>query len=143
MHNSTHTTRSHKHTGQPHAPSQPPSPLPTPHVQAYISAQLTLGELVVGTVFQDIKCTVDSQASLLAYRPRTYFTTDRLTTHPLTRHPLTSHPTQPPTHPPTDPYPRYQADRVGIDTVLKSSSEGQGTLAGPGGAGEDASTEPV
>ena len=42
----------------------PPSPLPHPHGQAYISAQLTLGELVVGTVFQDIKCTVDSQASL-------------------------------------------------------------------------------
>lgn len=30
--------------------------------KAYISAQLSLGEMVLGTVFQDIKLTVDSQA---------------------------------------------------------------------------------
>lgn len=64
--------------------------------KVYVSAQLTLGEMVVGSVFQDIKCTVDSQA-----------------------------------------------DRVGIDTVLKSSGEGHATLAGPGGTGEEASMEPV
>merc|ERR1719223_848164 len=62
----------------------------------HLLLDLGLGAMVVGSVFQDIKCTVDSQA-----------------------------------------------DRVGIDTVLKSSGEGHATLAGPGGTGEEASMEPV
>jgi len=64
--------------------------------KAYISAQLSLGGMVVGTVFQDIKLTVDSQA-----------------------------------------------DRVGIDTVLKTSGEGQGLLAGPNPTAEVDSMELV
>jgi len=140
-------------------------------VQAYISAQLTLGELVVGTVFQDIKCTVDSQVqpgctnpltlplpltlSLTPWIARQAYSPPAHLLTPYT-HPLHSPPTLTPyTHPLptltptytiptyTRPYLLYQADRVGIDTVLKSSSEGQGTLAGPGGTGEDVSLEPV
>lgn len=68
--------------------------------KAYISAQLSLGEMVLGTVFQDIKLTVDGQA-----------------------------------------------DRVGIDTVLKTSSheamEGPGGSAGQGPTAEVESMELV
>ena len=131
-------------------------------MQAYISAQLTLGELVVGTVFQDIKCTVDSQVqpgctnpltlplpltlSLTPWIARQAYSPPAHLLIPYT-HPLHSPlPTLTPTYTIptyTRPYLLYQADRVGIDTVLKSSSEGQGTLAGPGGTGEDVSLEPV
>jgi hypothetical protein len=98
---------------------------------------------------------VDSQASLLPARALTNPLHSPPTLTPYT-HPLHSPPTLTPyTHPLptltptytiptyTRPYLLYQADRVGIDTVLKSSSEGQGTLAGPGGTGEDVSLEPV
>jgi len=62
--------------------------------KAYISRQLTLGAMTVGTVFQDIKLTVDKQA-----------------------------------------------DRVGIDTVLKTSSHEAMTGEGPGGQGPAAEAE--
>jgi len=66
--------------------------------KAYISAQLALGGMVLGTVFQDIKLTVDSQA-----------------------------------------------DRVGIDTVLKTSSNEamEATLTGQGATAEVESMELV
>lgn len=63
--------------------------------KAYISAQLSLGEMVLGTVFQDIKLTIDSQA-----------------------------------------------DRIGIDTVLKTSRQETGAMGdAAGGQGATAEVE--